>query len=110
LVRLGKVIIAAKTFGVCDFSRLADGLTLAALALAVFGAYDSYPKIPSYFARYRKWAVMSNQKICSWEGFGINAQNYHIFEGCATMMSNGPQNVCSRFLTVLVSRCSSWGC
>jgi len=33
------VSIAVKTFGVCDFSRLA----LAALALVVFGAYDSYP-------------------------------------------------------------------
>jgi len=35
----GKVSVAVKTFGVCDFSRLA----LAALALVVFGAYDSYP-------------------------------------------------------------------
>ena len=36
---LGKVSIAVKKFGVCDFPRLA----LAALALVVFGAYDSYP-------------------------------------------------------------------
>jgi len=36
---LGKVSIAVKTFGVCDFSQSA----LAALALVVFGAYDSYP-------------------------------------------------------------------
>jgi len=39
-VRLGKVSIAVKTFGVCDFSHLA----VTALALVVFGAYDSYPK------------------------------------------------------------------
>jgi len=43
MVRLGKVSIAVKTFGVCDFSRLAHGLALAALALVVFGAHDSYP-------------------------------------------------------------------
>jgi len=31
-------------FGVCDFSCLTvTGLALAALALVVFGAYDSYP-------------------------------------------------------------------
>jgi len=41
LVRLDKVSIAVKTFGVRDFfvCRL---LALAALALVVFGAYDSY--------------------------------------------------------------------
>jgi len=33
-----------KNFGVCDFSRLGGcGLALAALALVLFGAYDSYP-------------------------------------------------------------------
>jgi len=33
-----------KTFGVCDFSRFGGyRLALAALALVVFGAYDSYP-------------------------------------------------------------------
>jgi len=37
LVRLGKVSIGVKTFGVCGY-----GLALAALALVVFGAYDSY--------------------------------------------------------------------
>ena len=36
---MGKVSIDVQTFGVCDFSCLA----LAALALVVFGAYDSYP-------------------------------------------------------------------
>ena len=47
---MGKVSIAVKTFGVCDFSRLAvmgltlAALTLAALALVIFGADDSYPK------------------------------------------------------------------
>ena len=55
MVRLGKVSIAVQTFGVCDFSRLAVtdwrlriggyGLALAALALVVFGAYDSYPSV-----------------------------------------------------------------
>ena len=40
MVRLGKVSIAVKTFGVFG----GYGLALAALALVVFGAYDSYPK------------------------------------------------------------------
>jgi len=44
-VRLGEVSIAVKTFGVCDFSCGGYGLPLAALALVVFGAYDSYPKM-----------------------------------------------------------------
>jgi len=44
-VTLGNVSIAVKNFGVCDFSRFGGyGLALAALALVVFGAYDSYPK------------------------------------------------------------------
>jgi len=36
--------IAVKNFGVCDFSRFGGyGLALAALALVLVGAYDSYP-------------------------------------------------------------------
>jgi len=52
---LGKVSIAVKTFGVCDFSRLAvTDLALAALALVVFGAYDSYPT-SKHFLKSMSW-------------------------------------------------------
>jgi len=51
------VSIVVKTFGVCDFSRLAVyGLALAALALVVFGAYDSYPNFfYSYLLKHSKY-------------------------------------------------------
>jgi len=44
-VRLGKISIAVKTFCVCGLSSFGGyGFALAALALEVFGAHDSYRK------------------------------------------------------------------
>jgi len=41
---LGKVSIAVKTFGVCDFSRLVvTDWRLCGVGACGFGAYDSYP-------------------------------------------------------------------
>ena len=52
-VRLGKVSIAFKTFGVCDFSRLAvTDWRLRRWGRVFFGAYDSYPLKPSNELRF----------------------------------------------------------
>jgi len=52
-------------FCVCDFSRLAVGLALAALALVVFGAIECPPLAPRFSAGRRKiWKIdLSNEEF-----------------------------------------------